>query len=336
VQTVVSDTWRQEIADIYKNYTIYYQAGGAEQNVFEQSSGHSLPRSDQLLAQVQKSSSLPPFGRLLDIGCGNGGFLRSFHRHFPDWKLSGLEWDDKYRAEVEAIPGVERHFAGELGAVPGPFDAISLIHVLEHIERPGEYLEKVKDLLRPGGHLIIQLPHFVENPFELFVADHATHFDINTIRWLLNRAGFHIDGIETNWVSKELSVIARNLAPASRADTVATPALSTVLTWLEHVLEDARSVARNSPRFGLFGTSIAAAWMFGELSDDVSFFVDEDFNRTGGTYFSRPIHQPSTAPAGSDVYVVLAPKVSRQVSRRLGLGSVRYHEVPELPQGKSA
>ena len=333
VQTFADDVWRKEIAAIYKSYTIYYQAAGAEQNVFEQTSGRAVPRSDQLLARVQESSDLSATGRLLDIGCGNGGFLRSFHRHFPEWALAGLEWDDKYRSEVESIPGVERLFAGGLEAVPGQFDAISLIHVLEHIEAPETFLQKVKEKLKPGAHLIIQLPHFVDNPFELFVADHATHFDVNTIRALLDRAGYRIDRIETTWVPKELSIIARNLDPVSRFAAVPTPSLSTVLDWLEMVLKDAESIARRSSRFGLFGTSIAAAWMFGELGEEVSFFVDEDVNRSGGNYFGRPIYQPSTIPEESDVYVVLAPEVSSQVSRRLGSTGVRYHKVPE-PEGR--
>jgi SAM-dependent methyltransferase len=334
VQTFVDDAWRDEIAAIYKSYTIYYQGAGAEQSVFEQTSGQAVARSDQLLAQVQRSADLPITGRLIDIGCGNGGFLRSFHRHFPEWKLAGLEWDDKYRSEIESIPGVERLYAGGLESVPGQFEAISLVHVLEHIEGPEEFLRKVKEKLKPGAHLIIQLPHYVDNPFELFVADHATHFDVNTIRALLDRVGFQIDRIETGWVPKELSIIARNLGPVSRSCAVSTPPISIVLSWLGGVLEEAQAIAQHSPRFGLFGTSIAAAWMFGELGDKVSFFVDEDLNRSGGTYFSLPIHQPSTVPEESDVYVVLAPKISSQVSRRLRSATVRYHKVPEIPEGQ--
>lgn len=334
VQTSVDDEWRKEIAAIYQSYTIYYQAAGAEQSVFEQTSGEAIPRSDQLLSQVQQSLDLPTTGRLIDIGCGNGGFLRSFHRHFPDWELAGLEWDDKYRSEVESIPGVERLYAGGLESVPGQFDAISLVHVLEHIEAPEEFLRKVKEKLKPEANLIIQLPHYVDNPFELFVADHATHFDVNTIRVLLDRVGFHIDRIETTWVPKELSVVARNSASESHFSDVRTPSLPTTLEWLELVLKDARAIAQRSSRFGLFGTSIAAAWMFGELGDNISFFVDEDANRSGGKYFGRPIYQPSTVPGDSDVYVVLAPKVSRLVTDRLKSSVVRYHEVPAFPDGK--
>jgi hypothetical protein len=232
---------------------------------------------------------------------------------------------------------VERLFAGSLAEVPGPFDAISMIHVLEHIEAPRQHLENVKAKLKPGGLLIIELPYYVENPFELFVADHASHFDSHTILALLGRAGFRVDRIETQWVPKELSIVARNYPPAAARPPA--PDLrwtSSVLGWLGSVVKHAQSVARDSPRFGLFGTSIAAAWLFGELGRGIAFFVDEDPNRVGGQYFGLPIYHPSTVPSGSDVYVALAPKISHDVANRLQSSSVRYHEVPVFPKKNPA
>lgn len=332
VQASINDEWRQEIAAIYHSYTIYYQAAGAEQNVFEQTSGQLSTRSDRLLDRIKELPGFPSTGRLLDIGCGNGGFLRSFSRSFPGWNLAGSEWDDKYRSEVEGIRGVERLYCGPLQDVPEMFDAISLVHVLEHIEAPRQFLDQVKQKLAPDGFLLIQLPYYVENPFELFVADHATHFDPNTITTLLDSAGFRVELVETQWIPKELSVIARNSAPVAKPPLVPLRSLSASLQWLDSVVADARAVARNSAQFGLFGTSIAGAWAFGELEDWVSFFVDEDSERIGGRYFDRPIHSPSTVPADSDVYVPLAPEISRQVSNRLRSSTVKYHEVPEPPQ----
>jgi SAM-dependent methyltransferase len=300
--------------------------------VFELNSGHSSARSDRLLDRVGQLPGFPSAGRLLDIGCGNGGFLRSFSRFFPGWKLAGSEWDDKYRSQVEAIPRVERLYSGRLQDVPGTFDAISLVHVLEHIEAPRQFLDQVKRKLAPDGLLIIQLPYYVENPFELFVADHATHFDRNTIATLLDAAGFRIEQVETEWIPKELSVIARNSASIGKPPPVPVISLSASLQWLNTVVSEAQSIAKNSPRFGIFGTSIAGAWAFGALEKWVSFFVDEDSNRVGGSYFDRPIHGPSTVPNDSDVYVPLAPKLSRLVCNRLRSSNVRYHEVPEAPR----
>ena len=179
--------------------------------------------------------------------------------------------------------------------------------------------------------LFIELPYYVENPFELLIADHATHFDAQTIQTLLESAGLKIDTVQTEWVPKEISVVAGNL-PATGINTpisFANPPVLSLLEWLRSVVSHAASVAGRSRRFGLFGTSIAATWLFSELEGKVAFFVDEDINRTGRTHFDLPIYSPGEIPEGSDVYVVLPPKISGQVARRLHSGKVIYHTVPD-------
>lgn len=258
VQAIVDDKWRREISEIYGSYTIYHQADGNEQCIFEQSSGAALARSDRLAAKLATLPGLPQAGKLIDIGCGNGAFLRSFGRLFPGWTLAGLEWDDKYRSMVESVPGVERLFTGQLDEIPAGFDVISLIHTLEHIEDPLALLRKARNKLKPGGLLFIQLPYYVENPFEPFVADHATHFDRSTAGSLLDQVGFRVDALETTWVTKELSIVARNLpGPRNSAPQLPAPALDAVLHWLRSVVDHAREIAGRSKNFGLFGTSIA-------------------------------------------------------------------------------
>jgi hypothetical protein len=82
-------------------------------------------------------------------------------------------------------------------------------------------------------------------------------------------------------------------------------------------VDEAHRVARQQP-FGIFGTSIAAAWLFGELSEVTQFFVDEDPNRIGGEYMGRPIYHPHDVPPGSHVFVGLAPELAEHIRARLG------------------
>ncbi len=334
VQVVTDEKWRREIAEIYRDYTIYFQGEGAEQSVFEQPAGLAAARSEKLIRKINDLASMPAQGRLLDVGCGNGGFLRSFNRQFPKWILAGLEYDDKYRSQVEAIPQVVNLFTGDLAGVPGMFDAISLIHVLEHIESPVRFLENIRRKLNPGGFLIIELPSYAGNPFELLIADHATHFDLQTIRALTLAGGLHVEFISSEWIPKEISLIARNSSPIENPISFPSPSpIPTNLTWLRSVIAEAGSVAARSPHFGLFGTSIAAGWLHSELPGKVSFFVDEDPSRIGKTHFSMPIYAPSAIPENSDVYVVLPPTISKQVAERLQKieESVRFHQTPALP-----
>jgi SAM-dependent methyltransferase len=331
VQTVVDAQWQAECRDIYESYTIYAQSGGAEQRVFDSSSGASASRSDQFLDRLAEVADIGEQGRLIDIGCGNGGFLRSFGARHSAWRLSGSEFDEKHRVSIERIPGFERFFAGDVRDLPGEFDICSLIHVLEHIETPREFLGSVRSKLKAGGLLIVELPSFRENPFELLIADHATHFEPATIESLLAKAEFESLHVTGDWIPKELSVVARPITSGSeRARPQSEDHLRPALCWLHAVRRDAAELAQRSANFGIFGTAIAATWLCSELEGKAVFFVDEDPDRVGGRHLELPIYCASEVPAGSNVYVVLPPKISAEVAARLGSAAVHYHSVPRL------
>jgi hypothetical protein len=177
--------------------------------------------------------------------------------------------------------------------------------------------------------LIVELPAFRQNPFELLIADHATHFEPATIGKLLADAGFQSLHVTGEWIPKELSVVARALPPtAERTPPAREDHLRSAIRWLDAVRRDARNIAQRSVRFGIFGTSIAATWLFSELEGKAGFFVDEDPDRAGGKHLDLPIYRASEVPDDSDVYVVLPPKISAVVAARLGSVTTRYHSVP--------
>jgi hypothetical protein len=85
--------------------------------------------------------------------------------------------------------------------------------------------------------------------------------------------------------------------------------------WLEAMARNARAVASDG-RFGIFGTSIAGVWLYGEVDGKVDFFLDEDANRIGARLFDRPILRPHDRP-DANLFVALAPSVARDVASRL-------------------
>ena len=176
VQKTADAEWESEIAKIYDSYSIYHQSEGVEQSVFGQASGRVSSRSAHLLGHLRSKVDLPETGRLLDVGCGNGAFLRAFSSALPRWSLHGTELNAKYQEEVESIDRVEALHVGSLDQVPGCFDLVTLIHVLEHIPNPRGLLAELCDKLKCGGLLVIQVPAYMRNPFDLLIADHITHF----------------------------------------------------------------------------------------------------------------------------------------------------------------
>jgi hypothetical protein len=320
VQKVVDAAWLVEAARIYEGYVIYHQSGGVEQTVFAAGAGQVTARSQRLLESVRAHVALPAKGRLLDVGCGNGALLRAFARCAPGWTLCGAELNEKYRREIEAIVGVEKFYTCLPAEVAGQFDLVSMIHVLEHIPTPVDWLAGLLVKLESAGRILVEVPDHFQNPFDLMVADHCTHFCETTIRYVLESAGFEIETMARNWVPKELTVVAHKGGHRKRPKAGGRPGVRQAVIenvkWLKAVAGTARTLAAQRP-FGVFGTSIAAAWLSAELEGAVNFFVDEDASRVGRTYMERPIYHPRAVPVGSRVFVALPLPAAQEVKVRL-------------------
>ncbi|MGO9109331.1 MAG: class I SAM-dependent methyltransferase [Thermoguttaceae bacterium] len=321
VQKLADEVWKAEVEELYAGYAIYDQAEGAEQAVFDPSSGEASSRSQRLLTALRNAIGLRAGGRMLDIGCGNGAMLRAFRKAAPGWSMAGTELSDKYRRSIETIPGVESLYTCPPAEVPGQFDMVTMIHVLEHIPEPGAFLYRLWPKLVPGGLLVVELPHHLANPFELLIADHCTHFAAATAAVLLERSGLEVLSVAENWVPKELTLVARRPVSASH-DThpgIVQDCLDCVgqrIGWLGQISDMARKLA-SQREVGLFGTSIAGTWLFAELEGAVGFFVDEDPHRVGKRWQGRPVYHPQQIPRGSCVLIPLPFSLAEGISRRI-------------------
>jgi SAM-dependent methyltransferase len=321
VQKACDATWRAEVEQIYDQYTIYYQGGGHEQAVFV--SGESSTRSDRLVQCLLQDSWVTDTGRLLDIGCGNGALLRVFSHRLRRWSLAGTEINEKYKITVEQIPGVTGFYTDPPDQVSGPFDLVTMIHVLEHIPDPGQLLSRLPNILAPGGRLLIQVPSYTANPFDLLIADHCTHFTTETLSALIQRSGYVVDAIPTGWIPKELSLLAhadpRPGISTSQAFEKAEDGdmAERAIRWLRELVAAAREQARGTD-FGLFGTSIAATWLHSEMEDQVHFFVDEDPSRVGRVHMGKPVYHPRDVSGRSLVFIALPTPQADDIKRRMG------------------
>ena len=322
VQKVIDPAWQSDAEKIYKDYSIYHQSEGAEQTVFDEISGQASSRSARLLEHLQSHVQLPETGRLLDIGCGNGALLRTFSRFVPRWSLAGTELSDKYQQIVESIDGVKALYTCQPDQAPGTFNLITMIHVLEHIPASRDFIVKLWNKLALGGLLVIEIPDYLQNPFDLLVVDHCTHFTVTTITELIQNTPFEIILVTTDWVPKELTIVVAHksedwqMNEASYTTYFVLESIVKCLQWLELVIASARKISAKGT-FGLFGTSIAATWLFGELEGLVNFFVDEDPHRVGKTYMGLLVYHPCEVPSSSHVFIVLPTTLAESVRTRM-------------------
>ncbi len=339
VHKPMTDRLRAEIGKIYAEYDVYYQGGGAEQVVFDPDGGPPVRRSDLLVRKLAAEGILAPKGDVIDVGCGNGVFLRSFAKSMPAWRLHGLDLDERYLEDLKSIPGFDGLATVDVKQLKGSYQLISLIHALEHFFDPYECLAALTENLAPNGYLFIQVPNAEENPFDYLIADHVSHFTPATLVRLLQRAGLQALVMHRDWVKKELSVLAcpsRSEAhPGGAVQEEARPAdpgalVEARIGWLCDVQKQALELSETAP-FGLFGTSIAGTWLTGVLGDRLGFFVDEDPSRQGQSLFGRPILAPESVPAGAQVFVSLSPLVAGPAVERLCHLPVVFHLPPDLP-----
>jgi SAM-dependent methyltransferase len=137
--------------------------------------------------------------RLLDVGCGFGGFVAAMRER--GWDAEGV---DPSPAVVAAAAHRGRPvWLGTLEGLPeecGGYDAVTMFYVLEHLPDPLAAVEKAWRLLSRGGTILIRVPHttpivrllapvglggaLYDPPFHLY------DFSPAVLQRLLRRAGF--------------------------------------------------------------------------------------------------------------------------------------------------
>ena len=140
----------------------------------------------------------PARGRLLDIGAGRGRFVAAARA--AGWSACGVEPSARGVEAARTVYGVELERAS-LSEATGSFDAVTLWHVLEHVDDPGAALAHVSSLLLPGGVLLVGAPNLSSVQarvggarwFHLDLPRHRTHFTPIGLRLLLERHGFTVE-----------------------------------------------------------------------------------------------------------------------------------------------
>jgi 2-polyprenyl-3-methyl-5-hydroxy-6-metoxy-1,4-benzoquinol methylase len=320
VQKPVSEAWSQEVREIYATYAVYQQGGGADQVSFDVATGGAMARSQRIVTWLNDKGQLFGSGSLLDIGCGNGAFLQAFGGSRPGWQMVGLELDSRNQASIESIPGVIRLHVGPVGSLTQKFDLIVMVHALEHIPAPDEFLRQVAHCLNPGGRLLIQVPDLLTSPFDLIIADHCTHFSAAALERVVVSAGYKVHQIDPTCVSKELTLLAEPVTEGAPIDVLKArwsddPQVSREhADWMHKVLEQGGQADKH---VGVFGTSISGTWLASALGSKIDFFVDEDPNRIGRTQMGKPIYSPSQAPTDVDILMPMRQEVAEAIAQRL-------------------
>lgn len=145
-----------------------------------------------LAATLIERFDLGSGGTVYDVGCGQGTFLKILCAMAP--KVRGIGLD----------PSCEPHESGNVTLIQSVFsreligrDAklIILRHVLEHIDRPVEFMTQLR-AVAPTAPVFVEVPEtgwiFANGAFWDFCYEHCNYFAPQTLHQVLTRAGFSV------------------------------------------------------------------------------------------------------------------------------------------------
>ncbi|MCZ7585338.1 MAG: class I SAM-dependent methyltransferase [Deltaproteobacteria bacterium] len=138
--------------------------------------------------------------RLLDIGCATGGLMDDFLR--MGWSVTGIDASEHAvrSARARGAKAVQGRFPEDKSVVKdaGPFSAVTMANVLEHLDDPLAALRAARELLEPGGTLLIWTPvcdgplqrHLTPYWYNLDIPRHLHLFTKRGLAYLVRQAGF--------------------------------------------------------------------------------------------------------------------------------------------------
>lgn len=314
----------ERIEKVYSEYDLYAPSGRDEARVAFDVSADGIPKSVRELDFLSRFADVPQKGRILDYGCNHGLFLRAFLERYPEWEGTGADIEERYRQSFAGhLPASARYCCLPHEEPGSGFDVICCSHVLEHLPEPAAALRDMASRLAPGGILFIQAVNPLLNPFFHVIFEQHHHFTPAGLRHVLELCGLHLHCINTDWIGKEIAVIAAR-GPAAGDVCSGLDMEATALQVGRHaesvraVMAALARIAGSGTPVGIFGASIMGTWMASRLEGLVQCFVDENTALQGGRHLGLPVVPPDKAPAGLPLLCAMPEHMARKLLRRLG------------------
>lgn len=140
----------------------------------------------------------PAAGRIFDVGCGEGLFLKAMLDR--GWSVDGNEVGATALKRAQTLTGTPLSGRDLLGLhlEDGAYGAVTLWQVFEHLGEPVETLQRLHRMLKPGGLLAVSVPNAESWQARLFGPSwlhldpprHLHVFNPSNLSALLRKHGF--------------------------------------------------------------------------------------------------------------------------------------------------
>ena len=160
-------------------------------------------------------------GAILDIGCASGLLLKLASD--DGWRVYGVEPSEHlYQHARELLSGRGEILCTTLQNAALPqhfFDAVTFWDVLEHVPDPNSFMQLCTSLLKPGGHLFLNVPDIESLParvlrsrWPLLLPEHLNYFTKRSLQLCAGRAHLQLQRLGRRPASFSVNYILYRLA----------------------------------------------------------------------------------------------------------------------------
>jgi SAM-dependent methyltransferase len=205
-----------------------------------------------LIAGVERVLRAPEALRLLDAGCGTGGFVRRLAKARPHWAAQGVDKSLEACALAGKLgtPSISQAAIELLPFADGAFDAVVSADVFYQVDEPARAIGELRRVLRPGGAMVLTAPAY---PWLWSYHDEAVggrrRFTKQGLRSLLADNGFEQVNV-THWNALTFPAIVWK-RKISRSAGVETGDVALGPPWLEATLRGVMATERVVLRLGV-------------------------------------------------------------------------------------
>lgn len=143
----------EDLIQYYSNRTSHHASQDKEQWDFSKIKSHYVYKP-----LLDKINQFVPSGKLLDIGCSNGSFIKT--ACVLGWKAEGVELEKgSYEVSQKYNLNVYNQELISLKLPSDKYNVITMWQVIEHLNNPETIIEECCRILKPGGILAISTPN---------------------------------------------------------------------------------------------------------------------------------------------------------------------------------
>lgn len=180
-----------------------------------ESAAETMARTDDLRLgflgrklDVLSPGRAPHAARLLDVGCSAGRLMRLASER--GWAASGIEMSAALASQARAHNPGSTVTVGDIlqldTAQLGQFEAITALDVIEHVLDPNTFLLKLRELLVPGGQILLHTPNtsglqsrLRGDNWNMRIPEYHFHlFTLRGMRALLSRNGYEVQRLTSS------------------------------------------------------------------------------------------------------------------------------------------